>query len=129
MFYFFFFFFQAEDGIRDFHVTGVQTCALPISLDEGRLLIFAPSALLAAATKEHVGLVLAGIGVWYAVSRGRRRAGALIALSGAAWTAVAVAIVIPHFSPSGGSPLGRRYEAIGGSAGGVARTLTTEPWR
>src|SRR5690606_22654227 len=28
------FFFQAEDGIRDFHVTGVQTCALPIY--EGR---------------------------------------------------------------------------------------------
>src|SRR5207245_5319646 len=29
--YFFFFFFQAEDGIRDATVTGVQTCALPIS--------------------------------------------------------------------------------------------------
>src|SRR5215204_7209670 len=28
---FFFFFFQAEDGIRDHCVTGVQTCALPIS--------------------------------------------------------------------------------------------------
>src|SRR5690606_3559930 len=28
------FFFQAEDGIRDFHVTGVQTCALPILKDE-----------------------------------------------------------------------------------------------
>ena len=28
--YFFFFFFQAEDGIRDYKVTGVQTCALPI---------------------------------------------------------------------------------------------------
>src|SRR5690606_41052075 len=27
-----FFFFQAEDGIRDFHVTGVQTCALPICI-------------------------------------------------------------------------------------------------
>src|SRR5258706_12129341 len=27
----FFFFFQAEDGIRDWSVTGVQTCALPIS--------------------------------------------------------------------------------------------------
>ena len=26
------FFFQAEDGIRDYDVTGVQTCALPISL-------------------------------------------------------------------------------------------------
>src|SRR2546430_8749579 len=29
--YAFFFFFQAEDGIRDLTVTGVQTCALPIS--------------------------------------------------------------------------------------------------
>src|SRR5215204_145301 len=29
--FFFFFFFQAEDGIRDHCVTGVQTCALPIS--------------------------------------------------------------------------------------------------
>src|SRR5215469_3370914 len=29
---FFFFFFQAEDGIRDLYVTGVQTCALPICL-------------------------------------------------------------------------------------------------
>src|SRR5215475_2139339 len=28
-----FFFFQAEDGIRDFHATGVQTCALPICAD------------------------------------------------------------------------------------------------
>src|SRR3989454_11000786 len=27
---YFFFFFQAEDGIRDYKVTGVQTCALPI---------------------------------------------------------------------------------------------------
>src|SRR6266513_5383922 len=35
---FFFFFFQAEDGIRDRNVTGVQTCALPIfqELFEGR---------------------------------------------------------------------------------------------
>src|SRR5438046_7798274 len=31
LFCFFFFFFQAEDGIRDWSVTGVQTCALPIS--------------------------------------------------------------------------------------------------
>src|SRR5690606_39396915 len=29
------FFFQAEDGIRAFHVTGVQTCALPIWLSSG----------------------------------------------------------------------------------------------
>src|SRR5256885_6611290 len=29
------FFFQAEDGIRDYKVTGVQTCALPISHERG----------------------------------------------------------------------------------------------
>src|SRR5690606_40254267 len=29
--FFIYFFFQADDGIRYFHVTGVQTCALPIS--------------------------------------------------------------------------------------------------
>src|SRR2546429_2862014 len=33
--FFLFFFFQAEDGIRDVAVTGVQTCALPISLSAG----------------------------------------------------------------------------------------------
>src|SRR5699024_11473376 len=31
-----FFFFQAEDGIRDRNVTGVQTCALPIYIETGR---------------------------------------------------------------------------------------------
>src|SRR5216683_3077451 len=31
--FFFFFFFQAEDGIRDLIVTGVQTCALPIWIE------------------------------------------------------------------------------------------------
>src|SRR5689334_24579480 len=35
LFCFFFFFFQAEDGIRDGTVTGVQTCALPICVGAG----------------------------------------------------------------------------------------------
>src|SRR5256885_10833157 len=35
-----FFFFQAEDGIRDYKVTGVQTCALPIFT----LVVVVPSA-------------------------------------------------------------------------------------
>src|SRR5689334_23940107 len=38
----FFFFFQAEDGIRDGTVTGVQTCALPIYLVRCRLQIRLP---------------------------------------------------------------------------------------
>src|SRR5689334_24124063 len=38
LFFFFFFFFQAEDGIRDGTVTGVQTCALPIYPTFGSLM-------------------------------------------------------------------------------------------
>src|SRR5690606_33786129 len=36
-------FFQAEDGIRDFHVTGVQTCALPVF--KARFSLFTPTIL------------------------------------------------------------------------------------
>src|SRR5256885_8773563 len=42
-----FFFFQAEDGIRDYKVTGVQTCALPISKSQPRPLGFATARLSA----------------------------------------------------------------------------------
>src|SRR2546422_6077193 len=47
----FFFFFQAEDGIRDVAVTGVQTCALPISSEMAIVLNsigFAPAARMPA---------------------------------------------------------------------------------
>src|SRR5205807_5386662 len=47
--FFFFFFFQAEDGIRDYKVTGVQTCALPIY--PGRSAACEP----ASATRIHFG--------------------------------------------------------------------------
>src|SRR5207245_8517979 len=43
--FFFFFFFQAEDGIRDATVTGVQTCALPISSASRCWWISGPSCL------------------------------------------------------------------------------------
>src|SRR5690606_41087055 len=39
-----YFFFQAEDGIRDFHVTGVQTCALPILVRDETLRRFCDSS-------------------------------------------------------------------------------------
>src|SRR5207247_2843819 len=41
-----FFFFQAEDGIRDPLVTGVQTCALPISMARGQLVPFLRDSLV-----------------------------------------------------------------------------------
>src|SRR5690606_41207435 len=53
---FFFFFFQAEDGIRDFHVTGVQTCALPISavILAGSLVNLAGSPVILACSPHNL---------------------------------------------------------------------------
>src|SRR5207302_7859820 len=50
------FFFQAEDGIRDFHVTGVQTCALPISLPVADRAPGARSGSVASACGTLAGL-------------------------------------------------------------------------
>src|SRR5207247_8313472 len=55
--FFLFFFFQAEDGIRDPLVTGVQTCALPIWLFQSDFLPFAYASHRAAPIRgwfDHV---------------------------------------------------------------------------
>src|SRR5690606_40283361 len=56
----FIFFFQAEDGIRDFHVTGVQTCALPIWRGlppGGKLISLVPVALRTTErSSQHAGI-------------------------------------------------------------------------
>src|SRR2546430_6480857 len=60
LFLFFFFFFQAEDGIRDLTVTGVQTCALPISLHARPLVVPRGRELTVVNRSEHlVAAVLA----------------------------------------------------------------------
>src|SRR2546429_7295133 len=55
-----FFFFQAEDGIRDVAVTGVQTCALPISRRDrfgeavGEILVFGRTKVLEREYHQHL---------------------------------------------------------------------------
>jgi uncharacterized membrane protein len=96
-------------------------------LDEDRLLAFALLAVAAMTTKEEVGLVVAGLGVWYALRR-RPRAGAVIAGTGLLVSALAIAVVIPHFNSGAESSFYGRYDAIGGSAGGIVKTTFTHPW-
>lgn len=96
-------------------------------LDEDRLVAFAASALLAAATKEEIPLVLAGFGLWYAVSRRRRLAGTAVAAAGFAWTVLAVRVVMPHFNDGVASSFYSRYSEVGGSPGGVLRTAVHDP--
>jgi Predicted membrane protein (DUF2079) len=85
-------------------------------------------AILAVLTKEEVGFVVAGLGLWYALARGRRRAGLAIAAAGTAVSLLAILVVLPAFS-GGESDFYRRYGEVGGSPGGIVETLVTDPLR
>jgi uncharacterized membrane protein len=98
-------------------------------LDEDRLLPFAGFAALAALTREEIPLVIAGLGIWYAISRRRWLVGGTIAAVGIVATAVATQVVIPHFNHGSGSSFYRRYDAVGGSAAGIAKKAFTDPGR
>ena len=97
-------------------------------LDEDRLLPFACFAALAALTREEVPLVIAGLGIWYAIGRRRWLAGGTIAAAGLAASAIAIQVVIPHFHGAESSFYGR-YDAVGGSAAGIVRKAFTDPGR
>jgi uncharacterized membrane protein len=118
--------------LNEFHPVALATPLLLYSfwfLDNDRLVPFAVCAIAAAASKEEIGLVVAGFGVWYALSRGRTIPGLAIIALGFAWSAVAIAVVIPHFHTAGESDFYGRYSEVGGSAGGIAKTAITHPGR
>jgi uncharacterized membrane protein len=98
-------------------------------LDEDQLLPFALFAALAALTREEIPLVIAGLGIWYGISRRRWLVGGTIAGLGIAATAVATQIIIPHFNHGSGSSFYRRYDAVGGSAVGIVKKAFTDPGR
>jgi uncharacterized membrane protein len=96
-------------------------------LDEERLLAALPFLGLAAMTKEELPLVVAGLGVWYALARGHRLAGAGIAVAGTALTAFYLTVVMPHYRGGDAPAFYDRYDAVGGSPGGIVKTLFTDP--
>jgi uncharacterized membrane protein len=118
--------------LNEFHPVALATPLLLFAfwyLDEDRLLPFAACAVAASLCKEEIALVVAGFGIWYALARRRRLAGALIAAAGGAWAAIAIGIVIPHYNTGAESAFYGRYSEVGGSAGGILDTLFTDPLR
>ena len=96
-------------------------------LETERLALFVVAALLAMSTGELMGLPIAGLGIWYALARGKRLAGGAIALLGVAWTAVAIYVIVPRFAGGDESVYFGFYEHVGGSPIGVVRTLFSDP--
>ena len=117
--------------LNEFHPVALATPFLLFAfwyLDEDRVVAFAIFAVLAMTTKEEIGFVVAGMGIWYAIRR-RTRTGAIVAVAGVLVSALAIAVVIPHYNAGADSAFYGRYDAIGGSAGGIAKTAVTHPWR
>jgi uncharacterized membrane protein len=95
-------------------------------LDDDRVVPFAVCAVLAASTGELMGLTIGALGVWYALVRGRRRAGLAITGAGIAWTLIALLVVVPAFS-GGESSFYGFYEGVGGSPAGMLEKAVTDP--
>ena len=98
-------------------------------LDEDRLVPFAIFAVLAALTKEEIPLVIAGMGIWYALARKRYRVGGAIAGLGVLAAAISVRVVLPHFNSGAQSSFYGRYGALGDSPGEILATVFTHPGR
>jgi uncharacterized membrane protein len=98
-------------------------------LDEDRLVPFAIFAALAALTKEEIPLVIAGMGMWYALSRRKYATGGAIAGLGILLTAISVEVVMPHFNSGASSRFYERYGELGDSPGEILTTFFTHPGR
>ena len=116
--------------VADFHPVAFATPLLLWAfwfLDGGRLVPFALVAVAACLTKEQIGLVVAGMGLWYALRPGCRLVGLTIAGIGSTVSAIAIAVIVPHFAPGGASPFAGRYAGVGGSPGGIVETALRDP--
>lgn len=100
--------------VSDFHPVALACPLLLFAwwhLDEGHLWTFALLGVAAIATKEHVGLAVAAMGLWYAFRHRAPRTGAGIVFLGCAAALVAALVIVPHFAPTGSSVFESRYES------------------
>ena len=100
--------------VSDFHPVSLACPLLLFAwwfLDQRRLLPFALFAAAALATKEHVGLTVAAMGVWYAIRYREPRTGSVIAIVAGSVALVAALVIVPHFAPAGVSAFESRYDS------------------
>jgi uncharacterized membrane protein len=115
--------------LDDFHAVTLAAALIMFALYFGLysdLRLFAVASVLAAATKEEVGLIVAVIGFIVLITR-HQRIGALMAVGGIIWSLVAVTIIIPHFNPMGHSPYISRYHELGKNLNDILLNVIRHP--
>lgn len=114
---------QQATGI-DFHAVAFTAAFLLFTLyfmytrRTGWLFVF---ALLSIFCKEEIGIVIAMFGLWSIVFQRRWRTGLALMIIGSVASALAILVIIPHFSPVGQGMLAGRYSS------GSLHLLVTQP--
>jgi len=117
--------------LDDFHTVTLSASLLAWTvyfLHTRRLLWYGLFALLAAATKEEVSLLIAALGLWLWV-RGNRKAAAVSIVTGIGWFLVCEEIIIPHYNFTGQSPYLDRYAYLGHGISGILHGILAHPAR
>ena len=79
-----------------------------VFVEERKYLPFIICAVIAISTKEEIGLVVALMAIWLWLRGGDRRVAIVTALLSAAWSLVAISVIVPHFA-GGPSAYWQRY--------------------
>ena len=114
--------------LNEFHPVALATPLLLwafLYLEEGRWLWALPFLVLAAACKETAPLVIGTMGVYFAI-RKRSWRPLILTAAAAAYFAVAVWVIIPHYNGDQSAFIAR-YGDYGQSAGEVVKTAVTHP--
>lgn len=115
--------------LDDFHAVTLTACFLLWALyfaARRMPLAFAIAAILAAACKEEIGLMVAVLGiVWFL--RGDRRTGVVALAGGIIWFVLCIRFIIPGHNPAGASPYLSRYAYLGHGLGGMLSGAARHP--
>lgn len=119
------------NAVGDFHPVSLAPTFILFAiwyLDEDRIASAVPFLVLAAATKEHMPLLVAWLGICYWVWRKRRLPAAAIIAGGLSWFAIEVLVILPHFAP-GVDLFAERYGGLGDSPSELLATVLQHPAR
>ena len=114
----------------DFHAVTLAPTFLLFAFYFGmkrRPWLFSLFVLLALACKEDMGLTVAMLGLFMAIAWRRWRWGAITALVGVTWFAIAVFLIQPGFSPTGGNIQADRYAWLGDTPLTMIGTMVRHP--
>lgn len=116
--------------IYDFHAVTLAPTFLLFTFYFGvrkRPWLFALFAALALTCKEDMGLTVAMLGLYVILAWRRWRWGLVTFVMGIAWFAIAVFLIQPHFSPTGGNIQADRYAWLGDTPLAMLGTLLRRP--